>query len=65
MTHLLKKWFVEKYFYWFAHREPYVPYETMIEMMVELISSSSNVYGVVNDNNNLYRNMVMDVIGIN
>jgi hypothetical protein len=65
MTYLLQKGFMEKYFYWFAHREPHVPYETMVEMMVESISSSSNVYGVVNDNSNPYRNMVMDVIRIN
>jgi len=32
---------------WFAHEKPYVPYKTMVEKMVELTSSSSNVYGDV------------------
>jgi hypothetical protein len=30
---------------WFTHKKPYVPYETMIEMMVESTSSSSNMHG--------------------
>jgi len=37
----------------------------MIEMMVESISSSSNMHEVVNDNSNTYRNMVMDAIWMN
>jgi hypothetical protein len=36
--------------------------ETMIEMMVESISSSNNMHEVVNDNSNTYRNMVMDAM---
>jgi hypothetical protein len=56
---------VEKYLCWFAHREPYVPYETMIEMMVRSTSRSSNMHGVVEDNNNPYRNMVMDAMRMN
>jgi len=50
---------------WFAYGEPYIPYETMVEMMVESISSFSNMNGVVDDNSNPYRNMIMDVIGMN
>jgi hypothetical protein len=62
--HLLQKGFMEKYLCWFAHGEPYVPYKTMIERIIESTSSSSNVHEVVDDNNNPYMNMVMDVIGI-
>ena len=62
--HLLQKGFMEKYLCWFAHEEPYVPYKTMIEMIIESTSSSSNVDEVVDDNNNPYMNMVMDVIGM-
>jgi len=63
--HLLQKWFTEKYFCWFTYGEPYVPYETMIERMVGSTSSSSNVHGVVNDNNNCYSSMVMDAMRMN
>jgi len=28
--HLLKKGFIEKYLFWYAHGEPYVPHETML-----------------------------------
>jgi hypothetical protein len=62
--HLLQKGFMEKYLCWFAHGEPYVPYKTMIERIIESTSSSSNVDEVVDDNNNPYMNMVMDVIGM-
>jgi hypothetical protein len=62
--HLLQKGFIEKYLCWFAHGEPYVPYKTMIERIIESTSSSSNVHEVVDDNNNPYMNMVMDVIGM-
>jgi hypothetical protein len=41
------------------------PHDTMVEKMVRSTSSSSNVYGVVNDNNNPYRNMVIDAMKIN
>jgi len=56
---------MEKYLCWFAHREPYVLYKTMLERMAESTSSSSNVHRVVDDNNNPYRNIVMDVIRMN
>ena len=36
--------------------------ETMIEMMVESTSSSSSMHGVVDDNSNPYRNIVMGVM---
>jgi len=64
MMHLLKKMLMEIYLCWFVHREPYVPHETMIKRMVESTSSSSNVHGVVDDNSNPYRNMVMDAMRI-
>ena len=34
-------------------------------MMVGSISNASNMHGVVNDNNNPYKNMVMDVMRMN
>ena len=61
----MSKYKVEKYLYWFAHREPFVPYETMIKMMVRSTSRSSNEHGVIEDNNNLYRNIVMDAMRMN
>jgi len=63
--HLLHKGFVEEYIYWHAHGEPFVPHETKVERMVESISSVSNVHGVVNDNNNPYKTMVMDAMRMN
>jgi len=49
----IKKRFMERYMCWFAYEESHAPYETMIENMIGSTSSSSNVHGVVNDNNNL------------
>ena len=37
----------------------------IVEKMVGLTSSFSNVHGVINDNNNPYRNMVMDAMRMN
>jgi len=37
----------------------------MIEKMVGSTFSASNVYEAVDDNNNPYRNMVMDVMRMN
>ena len=37
----------------------------MVERMVGSTSSASNVHGVVNDNSNPYRNMVMDAMRMN
>jgi hypothetical protein len=60
--YLLQKGFLKKYLCLFTYGEPYVPYETMIERMVRSTYSSSNVYGVIDDNNNNYRCMVIDEI---
>jgi hypothetical protein len=59
---LLQNMFMEKYLCWFALREPYVPYETVVERMVGSTSSFSNVHGVIDDNNNSYRSIVMDTM---
>jgi lysine/ornithine N-monooxygenase len=56
---------MKKYLCWFAHREPYVPYKTMVKRMVRSTSSSSNVHEVIDENNNSYRNMVMNVMRMN
>jgi hypothetical protein len=56
---------MKKYLCWYAHKEPYVTHDTIVERMVRLTSSYSNVHGVIDDNSNSYRNMVMDVIGMN
>jgi hypothetical protein len=50
---------------WFAHVELYVPYKIIIERMVRSTYSSSNVHGVIYDNSNSYRNMVMNATKIN
>jgi len=63
--HLLQKGFMEKYLCWFTHGEPYVPYNTMVEMTVWSTTSSSNVHEVVDDNSNRYRSMVMNKIRMN
>jgi hypothetical protein len=34
----------------------------MVSMMVKSTFSSSNVNGIVNDNNNRYRSMIMDAM---
>ena len=46
------KWFMKKYMYWYAHEEPNVPHDTIVERMFGLTFSTSNVYGVVEDNSN-------------
>jgi len=51
--------------YWYTHGEPYLPYDTMIETIVGSTSSSSNVYGVIDDNSNPYKNMIMDAMRMN
>ena len=56
---------MEKYLYWFAYRELYVPYETMIERMVWSNFDSRNVHRVEDHNSNPYRNMVMYVMRMN
>jgi hypothetical protein len=39
--------------------------ETMVERMVRSNSSSSNMHGVINDNSNRFRSMVMDAMRMN
>jgi len=56
---------MEKYMCWYAHGEPFVPHEIMVERMVETTSSASNVHGVVDDNSNFYRTMIMDAMRMN
>jgi len=50
---------------WYAYGEPYIPHDIMIERMVGSTSSSNNVYEIVDDNINHYRNMIMDVMRMN
>jgi len=64
-TSFTKKRFIKRYLCWFAHRKPYVPCETMIERIIGSTSSSSNVYEVVDNNNNPYKNMVMNAMRMN
>jgi hypothetical protein len=56
---------MEKYLCWFAHAEPYTPYKTMVGKTVGYSSRSRNMHGVIDDNHNSYRNMVMDVMRMN
>jgi hypothetical protein len=56
---------MEKYMCWYAHGEPFVPHETMVERMIETTYSASNMHEVVDDNSNPYRTMVMDAIRMN
>ena len=56
---------MERYPCWFAYEKPYVPHDTMVEMMVGSTSNSSNVYEVVYDNSSSYINMIMDVMRMN
>ena len=57
-VHLLQKGFMEKCLCWFS-------YETIVDRMVGSTSSSNNVHGVVNDNSNPYRNMIIDMMRMN
>jgi hypothetical protein len=41
------------------------PHDIIVERMVGSTSSFSNVYGIVDDNINHYRNMIMDVMRMN
>jgi len=59
------KEFMKKYLCWFAHREPYVLYEIIVERMVEPISSCSNIHEVVDDNSNPYKSMIIDATRMN
>jgi len=65
MMHLLHKGFMEDYLCCYAHGELFVRNESMLERMIELTFSASNVHGVANDNNNSYMNIVMDAMRMN
>ena len=43
---------MEDYLCWYAHGELFVSNESMVERVVGLTSSASNVQGVANDNSN-------------
>jgi hypothetical protein len=55
---------MEDYLYW-LHKELFVRNESMIKRMVGSTSSASNVHGVVNDNSNPYKIMVIDAMRMN
>jgi len=63
--HLLQKGFMKDYLCLYVHEELFVRNVSMVERMVGSTSSASNVHGVTNDNNNPYRNMVMDAMRMN
>jgi len=65
MMHLLHKGIMKDYLCWYAHEELFICNESMVEKMIVLTFSASNVYGVVNDNNNPYMNMVMEAMRMN
>jgi hypothetical protein len=62
MMHLLHKEFMEDYQCWYAHGELFVCNKSMGERVVGSTFSANNMLGVANDNNNPYRNMVMDAM---
>ena len=63
--HLLHERCMEEYLCWYAHEEPFVPHETMVERMVGSTSSASNVHRVETKNSNPYRIMVMGMMRMN
>ena len=65
MMYLLQKGFMDDYLCWYAHKELFVRNKSMVERVVGSTSNSSTVHGVVNDNSNPYKNMVMDAIRMN
>jgi hypothetical protein len=56
---------MKDYLCWYAHEELFVRNESIVERVVGSTSSASNVHGVKNDNNNPYKNMVMDAMRMN
>ena len=60
-----KKRFMEKYLCWFTPVKSYVLYETIVKKMAKSISSSNNVYEVVDDNNNHCKSMMMNAMRMN
>jgi len=65
MMHLLYKGFMEDYPCWYAHEELFVRNKSIRERVVGSTFSASNMHGVANDNNNPYRNMIMDAMRMN
>ncbi|KAL9375059.1 hypothetical protein Peur_031938 [Populus x canadensis] len=65
MIYFLHKGFMKEYLCWYAHKEPFVPHETMVDMMAGSTSSANNMHGVEIDNSNPYRIMVMNVVRMN
>jgi len=63
--HLLHKGFMKDYMCWDAHRELFDRNESMVKRMVGSTFSASNMHEVVNDNNNPYKNIVMDAMKMN
>ena len=57
------KKFMKSYLCWFAHEKSYIPREIIVERMVGLTFSSSNIHEVVNDSNNM--NMVIYAMMMN
>ena len=53
--HLLHKRFMEEYLCWYAHEEPFVPHEIMVERIAESTSSAINMHRVETNNSNPYR----------
>ena len=49
---------MEEYMCWFAHWEEFVPHKIMVEKMIGLTSSSSNMNGVIDANNIFYMNIL-------
>jgi len=62
--HLLTKGFIEDYLCWYAHGVLFVPDESMKEQVVGSTFSASNMHEVRIENNNPYRNMVIDAMRI-
>jgi hypothetical protein len=63
--HLLQKGFMKKYLCWYAHEEPYVPHDTMVERMIGSTFNANNIHGIVHNNTTCYKNMVMDAMRMN
>jgi len=51
--------------YWYAHGKPWVSQHVVVKRMIESTSSASNKYGVVDDNSNPYKYMIMNVMKMN
>jgi len=63
--YLLHKGFMEDYLCWYAHGEFFFCKERMVKRMAGSTFCASNVHGVVNNNSNSYKNMVMNAMRMN